>query len=842
MARDTLLDVFADLAARPGEFLAYDDGFRPRSWTYADTARGARAFARLLAAGGIARSERIILWSENRPEWIAAFWGAILAGVVVVPVDYRSSAEFVRRIAAIVSARTVFIGDDVDFTPPAPEHPAVAARAQRLSRLTWDEPVGLQPEPAAPDDPIEIIFTSGATSDPKGVVLTHRNVLANLVPVELEILKYRRWGRPFFPLRFLNLLPLSHMFGQSMATLIPPILPGTTVFMRSLSPRDIVRQIRRRRISVLVCVPKVLDVLREHVRAQAPSTADLPSPPGHWTRRWWRHRDAHRMFGAKFWSFVVGGAPLDPDLEAFWSALGFLVIQGYGLTETAPIVTLNHPFAARRGSVGKPIAGLSVRVAEDGEILVRGDNVMQGYFNAPEATAAAFEDGWLRTGDLGELDASGRLYVRGRKKEVIVTPDGLNVFPDDVERVLTAVPGVRDAAVVGVSDGVAERVHAVLVLDPGASLDNVVRQANARLPEPQRVKSAAAWPGSHLPRTEGTGKLKRVDIRRWAAGVDSGTSRAKVQDDPLLSLIARYAPGRALRPETTVEELGLSSLERIELMVAAEERFQTSVDEAAFAGARTLGEVRALVSEPVGPRPSAPVVSFPAWSRAWWARGVRRVLLPALALPLTRLFARASVEGAAILDEVRGPVIFAANHQSHLDTPVILAALPARLRYRVAPAMAREFFAAFFAPSGHSRVERAQSGLLYYLAALAFNAFPLPQREAGARDTLRYAGDLAAAGYSVLLFPEGRRTSEGEIRPFQAGVGMMASRLGLPVVPVRLDGVHRVLHATWRRPRIGPVRVVFGRPLRLDGDDYLALARTVESSVRAMAPDGPFLA
>lgn len=835
MPRDTLIDVFADLALQPGDFLVYDDGFRPRRWTYAQTADAARSIAAHLRAHGISRGDRIVLWSENRPEWVAVFWGAIMAGVVVVPVDYRSSADFVRRICNIVSARLLVVGDDVEALPgDEPSDGASPPLTWRMSDLAGLAPASFVPESPAPDDTAEIIFTSGATTDPKGVILSHRNILANLVPVEREILKYRKWGRPFFPLRFLNLLPLSHMFGQSMATFIPPVLPGTAVFMRSYNPRDIVRQIKSRRISVLVSVPKILEVLRDHVIGAAPSAARLPAPGAHWTKRWWRHRDVHRLFGPKFWCFVVGGARLDPDLEAFWSALGFLVVQGYGLTETAPIVTLNHPFAARRGSVGKPIAGLAIRLADDGEILVRGDNVMRGYYNAPEATSAAIEDGWLRTGDIGELDESGRLYVRGRKKEMIVTSDGLNVFPEDVERELAMVPGVREAAVVGLVEGAAERVHAVLVLDAEVTPEEAIRQANQRLPEPQRIRSASAWPMPHLPRTEGTRKLKRVEIGRWAAKQGPQPAAAGNDGDPLAVLLARYAPGRQIGPGTTIEELGLSSLERIELMMAVEQRFQTSLDEAAFASARTLAEVQVLIESPSAPSPESEAKAFPTWSRSRWARVIRRVLVPALILPLTRLFARTTVLGAGHLAGIQGPVIFAANHQSHMDTPVILSALPSRFRHHLAPAMAKEFFAAHFAPVGRSTRERWTSHLLYTLAGLCFNAFPLPQREAGARTTLRYVGELVAAGDSILIFPEGRRTEAGEISPFQAGVGMMGSRLGLPIVPVALDGVHHVLHRSWRWPKVGRVRVVFGLPILAGGTDYAAAARGVEATVRGL--------
>ena len=202
------------------------------------------------------------------------------------------------------------------------------------------------------DDIIQIIFTSGATAEPKGVVIRHRNVLANIVPVEREVMKYRKYAWPFHPLRFVNLLPLSHMFGQSMASSIPPMVRGTVIFTRSFNPHDVLRLIKTRRVSVLVCVPKILDVLREHVLRAFPEAAEAPPPGISIPGRWWKYRRVHSAFGLKFWAFVVGAAPLPPDVEEFWRRLGFVVIQGYGLTETAPIVTLNHPFKTSKGSVG----------------------------------------------------------------------------------------------------------------------------------------------------------------------------------------------------------------------------------------------------------------------------------------------------------------------------------------------------------------------------------------------------------------------------------------------------------------------------------------------------------
>jgi long-chain acyl-CoA synthetase len=754
MTRDTLLDFFHDFAALEGEFLIHDDGFQARHFRYSEIAARARAFAAGLRERGISRDEKIILYGENRPEWIIALWGCLLAGVIAVPIDYRSSLEFVERVQSIVGASLVLTGEEAGL---------------------YDGQAPFESERISKDQTAEIIFTSGATADPKGVIITHRNILANIVPVENEVRKYLRYYRPFAPVRFLNLLPLSHMFGQAMATFIPPMLPGVVVFMRGFAPHEILRQIRTRRVSVLVSVPQILEILRTHLIQMFPELRQLKSRKGHWVFRWWRYRKVHGLFGWKFWSFIVGAAPLPADLEAFFSELGFLVIQGYGLTETAPIVTLNHPFHARQGSVGKPIGGVEVKIAPDGEILVRGDNVTSGYFERPEETARAFADGWFHTGDIGELKGNGELSILGRKKEMIVTPEGLNVFPEDVESVLKQQPGVRDAAVIGTG-----RVQAVLILDNGAEASEIVRRANAHLADYQRIRGFSLWPHSSFPRTEGTGKLKRHEIARDAA------------------------PAAAADLEVPLENL--TSLERVERMVAL------GLDEAEVTSA-----------------PASSIDDFPEWNRSLLARAARRIFLPGFLLPLTRVFAHVHAHGLENLKDLHAPVIFAASHQSIMDVPAILSALPVRWRYRVAPAMRKEFFEAHF----HGR--SFTNSLNYYLSTLFFNCFPIPQREPGALSTLRYIGELANDKWCLLIFPEGIMTQAGEIAPFQPGVGMIASKFGIPVVPIRIAGMDRVLHQTWRMARPGRVDITFGPALSLTGsDDYLALARQVEDAVRRL--------
>jgi len=880
MPRDNLLDFFEDVSRTDDTFIVHDDGYRVRRATYRQVAAAARVFGQKLIDAGIAPGDKVVIWSENRTEWVVALWGTLLVRAVLVPVDFRASADLLTRISAIVKAKVVLAGDEVDVPSSTTGdvwkladviaiEDVLAGGASMSGGAPVASPMSWRPAGAPEGSSLaQIIFTSGATSEPKGVTITHRNVLANIMPIEREVGKYLRYVRLVHPLRFLNLLPLSHMFGQSMTTSVPPMLKGTVVFSHGYSPVEIVRQIKSRRISVLVSVPKVLDVLRDHVQRLHPHTAGPDPLAGkHWVWRWWHYRDVRRMFGWKFWAMVCGAAPLDPELEAFWRKLGFLVVQGYGLTETAPIVTLNHPLRASKGTVGTPIGGVKVKIADDGEILVQGENVTQGYYR-PEGTNdtlaaeanAAFKDGWFHTGDIGELDANGRLLIKGRKKEMIVTPQGLNVFPDDVERALLLQTGVKDAAVVGLKVDEEERIHAVLVLDEGADVDAIVRGANTQLEDHQRVWSTSIWTAGPLPRTEGTQKLKRKELQRWVAGETPGSSRHTGEGTSLADIIGRHVAARTLTPETTLEELGLSSLDRVELMMELEEAFHTTLDESLLSGDRTLRDLEELLTgsgaglgvaasvEESGRHEASPAVStpaptrrvadstitFPSWNRSKLAWLVRRVSLPTWILPLGYIPMKLKVEGLQHLDALKGPVLFAANHQSHLDTPAILLAMPPVWRYRLAVAMAKEFFTAHFYPAGRPLKERLTGTALYLLSCQFFNAFPLPQREAGTRQTLRYVGEVAADGYSILLFPEGRRTETGEIDRFQPGVGMIGAKLALPVVPVRLDGLDSVLGKGMTWPVSGPVRVAFGAPIQLTGDDYPALAKQVEEAVRGL--------
>ena len=832
MTRETLLDFFDERLQSTAEFLIHVDEYRVRRYSYEVVRQRAAEFSGRLASAGVNAGDKVVFWAENRPEWLMAFWGCLLRGAVVVPVDYRASGNFLQKIGRTVNAKVVLVGDDVSQPPRGP------MTVWRLAELTTKTPATStaslpSPHTAARDDVAEIIFTSGATSEPKGVVITHRNILANIVPVEREVLKYRRFGRPFYPLRFLNLLPMSHMFGQALATFVPPMLPGICVFMSSYSPHAIVHQIRSRRISALVCVPKILEILKEHVLQIAPEAAEPLTGNPHVVRRWWHYRRVHSLFGLKFWCFIVGAAPLDPKLEAFWSHLGFLVVQGYGLTETAPIVTLNHPFRTKSGTVGTPIAGVQVKIAEDGEILVKGDNVTSGYFGS--AANPTFENGWFHTGDLGALDESGNLQVYGRKKEVIVTSDGLNVFPEDVERVVNGLPMVRESVAIGITRDGNEQLHVVVTLKMPTDPSLIQQAANRELESHQQIRALLEWPGGQLPRTEGTQKLKRGEVQTWVAkGAMPQTENTEGGERSFASILSQVV-GQAVNEETPIAELGLSSLERVELLMVLEHKFNVAIDEHAVDETIKVSDLKKIVaSHGAGAPTNDSHFPLPTWNQSWLVANLRRVALAVWLLPLTRLFAWITADGLEHVTALPGPVVFAANHQSYIDPSVILAALPRGQRHRVVTAMSKEFFAAHFHPKGRTRWQRFTNSLTYYLATTFYNAFPLPQREAGTRQALRYASELIAAGNSLIIFPEGQRYTGNSIASFQPGAAMLAARLEVPVVPVRLRGVDLVLGEGQRMACPGRVQVRFGPPMKLDGTDYVALAEKLESIVKAL--------
>ena len=493
------------------------------------------------------------------------------------------------------------------------------------------------------NDILQIVFTSGTTAEPKGVVITHANVLANIAPLQREMRRYLKYERWVHPVRFLNLLPLSHVFGQFLGMFLPPLLGGTVIFQEELKPSEIVSTIRRERVSVLVTVPRVLQSLKQKIERDLEDGGKIDgfrrrfgaAEGKHFLRRWWIFRRIRRQFGWKFWAFICGGAALDAETEQFWDRLGYAAIQGYGLTETTSLISVNHPFKLGKGSIGKVLPGREVKLAEDGEILIRGGGVAAGYWDG--GGEVTDKDGWYRTGDVGALDDAGNLYFKGRKKEVIVTPGGLNIYPEDLEAALRLQPEVKDCVVVGIERGGNAEPCAVLILRDYVRVEGVVERANQSLAEFQRMRMWVEWPQKDFPRTS-TQKPRRNLIAEFAARQILQAGKKDVaSDSPVMELIGRITGRNVAELDADAaldSDLGLSSLDRVELIGALEDRYQVDLSEKRLSAARTVGDVERMLSGEAWPRAQ---YHYPRWVLRWpvtWVRWLAHYLLmrPAMIL------------------------------------------------------------------------------------------------------------------------------------------------------------------------------------------------------------------
>jgi long-chain acyl-CoA synthetase len=933
-------------------------GYRRERWSYQRIAGVAYQFARELAARNIVKGDAVLLWSPNCAEWVAAFLGCALCGVIAVPVDDAASPDFAQRISAQVRTKLVLcpreraaffekleggVAENVPCGDGASPRPSDAKPRFHTDKILTIDPVDLaaavaarpaerfRPAQIQPSDPLEIVFTSGTTAEPKGVVLTHANVVGNLAPIQIEIKKYLKYERLVHPIRFLNLLPLSHVFGQFLGIFLPPLLGATVVFENTFNPTEVMATIRRERVSVLVAVPRMIESLKQKIErdldggfASLCGGGALPRQDGaeprhhtkfsaryaaaenqHFLRRWWTFRDLRRRFGWKFWAIISGGAALDRETEEFWHRLGYAVVQGYGLTETTSLISLNHPFHTSRGSIGKVLPGREIKLAEDGEILVRGSGVASGYWNGRELQPVVREadEGWYRTGDLGALDEQGNLFFKGRKKEVIVTPAGMNIYPEDLEAALRSQKEVQDCVVVGLERGGNAEPCAVLILrdqtpdasavSPSAVAQAIVERANQTLAEYQRMRTWFVWPEEDFPRSS-TQKPRRNVIRDAVEAALRGQAPANAAS-PLSELLTRITGRNVqnmhnLTPDATLESgLGLSSLERVELLSALEDRYQVDLSETKFANAATVGDLEKLLQSSrsvvgrqslvVGKTPErlatddqrltgaprdpefqrrefhSPAFHYPRWALRWPTTWVRLASHYLLARPAVLLLGWPRVTGRENLRGVSGPLLVISNHVADVDVGFIQFALPARIRHKLATATRGEALEILRSPGPSATVDRRAldrraldrraldrpwlrriyDRLQWTLGVALLNLFPLP-RQSGFRKSFAYAGEAVDRGYSVLVFPEGKHTEDGKLCPFRTGVGLLANNLRIPILPMRIDGLFEIKHAGKKYAAPGKIQVRIGKPMQFAPEtNPEEIARALQKAVESLA-------
>ena len=822
----TLIDLFGTFEAL-GDKSAFVNrtGIRRLVVSYGQLHALALKMANLLAQSGVAAGDRVLIWGPNSSWWAIAYWGIIIRGAIAVPVDFMSDLARADSIRSLTNAKVVlqsrFKAERMTI--------AGSMLLEDLQFLLEDILPISELAPAAPGDTAQLIYTSGTTGNPKGVILTHKNLIANMTQINQQV--------PIITssFNFLSLLPLSHMFEQMGGFFTPLYRGAAIVYLRTLKPSAIMEALREEDIYVIMSVPRLMQLLKttierefeeKHLSGLFRSLSQLAAklPQGARRHLFFPVQD---KFGDNFTVFVSGGAPLDPDVFNFWSSMGFTVLEGYGLTETSPVLCVNTMERQVAGSVGPPLPGVHLKI-EGKEILARGDNVFPGYYQNEQASRAAFtEDGWFRTGDIGEIGPDGWLVIKGREKELIVTGSGVNVYPDELEAVLNKIAGVKESCVIGVERGGGEEVHAVLLLDgSGAAPEEIISQANSRLDALHRITGYSLWNEPEFPKTT-TLKIKKFAVKEeLKKGPEGGD--ASVSKDSLLNLLAKVtgtAVAQIREDSLIVTDLGLTSIDRVELVSFLEQEYRLDVEDSQIGPQTKVSDLRQIIAkrEKLTQRNH-----FRFWTNNQFFKELRLTWDAVTHAPLFRSFTTLEVLGVDKLENLQEPVFFVANHLSYFDQPSIMCALPPQIRYKTATAAWEEFFF-----GDHHGINRILRRLSYEYGTVLFNLFPLPQTQ-GFSGSLKYMGRLADGGINILIFPEGGHSKDGKMQPFQLGLGIMVKELGIPVVPIKISGTGQVLPPGAKFPKQGKVTVTFGEPLRFRYEEPAEIVESTRHAVESL--------
>jgi long-chain acyl-CoA synthetase len=874
--------VFAEAAGRFGGRTAVEiqrSGGGER-FTYRQLFDMASAWAAWLTAEGVAPGDRCAILAHNDAHWCAVYLGILKCGAVAVPLDTNYSARQVATIIGDSGARLLFVSDKLRVNALSAGVPLADLHQEPSPNQPLESLDAVEPGPSSA---AVILYTSGTTSDPKGVVLTHANLLAErdaafavVTVTEQDVI--------------LGVLPLFHSLAQLANLLLPFAAGASVVYLETLNSTDLVKALSERRITIFVCVPQFFYLIHQRVMQEVKRSNivtraifKLLLATNFRLRRMGVNlgraffAKVHAVMGPDVRLFVTGGSKFDPRVGHDLYSLGFTILQAYGLTETSAAATINTPDEAHIDTVGRALPGMDIKIVE-GEIVVRGPNVMHGYHNRPDATAEVIKDGWFYTGDLGRMDEQGRITITGRKKEMIVLASGKNIFPEEIEAHYRQSQFVKEICVVGLAEAgrpSSERLFGVVVpnmellrekkmVNAGDIIRFEMEGLTASLPAHKRVLGYDIW-FEPLPRTT-TQKIKRHEVQRLLrerqrsasphhaieiAPADAAWLEEKHAASVIAVLRTRLRSGARLFPDANLElDLGFDSMERVELLTELEQRFETKVAQKAAAEIFTVRQLVAALSDDdrrsafaqgvsVGKKGSSahdinqswstilrdlPAASDPMLSGLLDPKPIAGPLLYLLGRMLRPLIARVELSGVENLP-AGGPYIISPNHQSYLDPFLICLGLPFKV-----------FKNLFFVGA----VEYFETPLTRRFARLA-NLVPvdpdsnlIPAMQAGAFGLTH--------GKILVLFPEGERSIDGTVKKFKKGAPILAQHLGVPIVPVAIKGVHEL----WPRGRginwrvVWPwsghrIKIVIGQPMSFpENADYNQTAAELRDRVEAI--------
>jgi long-chain acyl-CoA synthetase len=799
--------------SEPRDALVMRRGLKVQRLTHGGLQRRSYQCARYLLDSGVREGDRVMVAAHNSIQWIELLLGALLVGAIIVPVDVQSSDETLNRAIELTSPRLLF---------------ATGTR-RGLDRTTvdidgLDESISKFAEDPLPKTPrggmaALIVFTSGTTADPKGVVLTQSNLLANIAAL-LERIDVPPWWR------LLSVLPLSHTY-ELTGSLTVLVRGACIYYPANVSPLEIRRSLVDFEITTILAIPQLLTLMLDEIRQRAASqhrskVLDVAlSVGGHlpWPVRRLLFTSVHRQLGGHLGVVVTGGAPIPPEVARVWEAMGVRAVQGYGLTETSPILTVNSLDDRPLDSPGRPLANVQLRIGEDGEIQVRGPTVFVEYWQRPDTTRKAFtDDGWFRTGDVGEL-RGGYLRIRGRLKFAIVRSSGLKVFPEDVE--LATPDDIESICVVGVHTASEERVCAVVATaHSDQEIERMVATMNSHLASFQHIDEWRRWPTRDFPRTRLL-KVDRRQVEEWAnsPAPDKTEEDVTPSDDPLAEILrSSLGDQRAnFADSDRLADIGLDSLRRLTIASLLEERLGVNISDESLRPTTTVGELRRLVGEV---EPSTSRIVRRRWTYLPWVRQIGDGVRDHVIWPLVHHWVHLEVQGEENL-RGNGASLMIFNHSDDWDGPVIYQALPKELRCHLAVATADDVM----------RQHRA----LAFIVRLCFAGFEFARSEPYL-PSLQYVGTLLDRGWSVLIAPEGRISVTGELQQFKTGIGLLAVDLGAAVIPMKTVNLHGTvpLHAKWPRRHTNVV-VRIGAPMRFSAhEDYEDVTRRLRDAMIAL--------
>ncbi len=803
--------------------------YRGREISYAEVIENIGSFANLIDT---LPDERVLILSENRPEWVYSLYASWRKGSIVVPVDFMSTPEEVAYIISDSKPKLAFCSDQTEEVLRR----AIEIADNQLEVINYDATPLPRPYEKSIHREVEdialILYTSGTTGKPKGVMLTFRNLFSNIEGIAETGIAGKEDST-------LAILPFHHSYPLMVTVLVPLRVGATVVFLDRLTPEDILEKLQKYGISIIVGVPRLYTLFHRRIMERVEENllarilfrlmekVDIQA-----LRRRVFSR-VHQVFGGNVRYFVSGGAKLDIQVARDFTTLGFTVIEGYGLTETSPIVTFNPPERIKLGSVGLPIKGVQVRLAEDGEVLVRGPNVMKGYWNKPKETEEVIKNGWFYTGDLGEIDEEGYLYIKGRKKELIVLGTGKNVQPEELENLLLERTDlIKDVGILE-KDG---KLHALIYPDLEKAKERgivnleetlkweVIDPVNRELPEWKRIVGFRLSP-VELPKTR-LGKLKRFMLPDL---YDRVLEKPREKEDlsafntPEGELIRSYLTKETKKdvlPSHHIElDLGLDSLGKVELLSFLENAFGVGITEEELSRHSTVRELIDYVRE----RREHVEIKEVSWKEILEKAHpyelkdyptlfkVGRALLKLF----FRLYNRVEVEGVERLPSP--PFIIAPNHASYMDAFVLAAVLPEGVAINTY----------FLGEEVYFRNPLTRLfGKLAHVITVDINR--------NLKGSLQKVAHALKEGKVVVIFPEGARTRTGELMEFKKGVAILSRELGVPVVPTALVGTYEAWSIYDRLPKPRKVKVIFGDPIYPEDKGYDELTRELRRKVKEL--------